>query len=204
MLIPTYKNVMVKLQSTALVSTIALMAAMPAAVAFPDVSVPDVSSPDISAPDVPSPELLVANEFSVYDFIVEVTEGPLAGQQYDGNFCYPKDAVDGEGTEVLSEADGFSVSMNFFGNVYTASNDTAYPNFPTLTLEDGEIKQLDFWIEEGDRQVWWDLPHWDVSLFPQEDTMACPMTAPEDSITESMEEAMPKSVDDVTNESLGF
>lgn len=179
---------MVKLQFTTLLSATALMVSMPTALALPDASIPDVAVPDesvpevalpdtsapaVSAPAVPSPELSIASEFSVYEFTVEVTEGPLAGQQYDGSFCYPTDAVTGEGTEVLSEADDFKVSMNFFGNMYTGSDDTSHPDFPTLTLEDGAVTQLDFWIEEGDRIVWWDLPHWEVSLSSPENTADC-------------------------------
>ena len=182
---------MVKLQSTVLVSAIALMASMPAAVAFPDVPVPDAPGPDVSVPDVPSPDLSVAPEFSAYEFTVEVTEGPLAGQQYDGSFCYPKGAITGEDTEVLSDADGFQVSMNFFGNSYIGSDDTSYPDFPTLTLEGGEVTQLDFWIEAGDRQVWWDLPHWDVSLSAPEDTADCAIAAD-------------TPIEEAVNEAIGF
>ena len=182
---------MIKLQPIPLTVAIALITPMPVAIALPGVSVPDVSTPDVSVPDVstpevPSPELSVVDDFSAYDFTVEVTDGPLTGQQYGGSFCYPQNAISGEGTEVLSEAEGLSVSMDFFGNVYTASDDTAYPDFPTLTLEDGEVKQLDFWIEPGDRQVWWDLPHWDVSLSSQDDTADCAIAPPDALLDESV------------------
>lgn len=193
---------MVKFQSAVLGSAIALMASMPAAVALPnalpnavpdgsvpDGSVPDDSVPHVSAPETPSPDLLVAPEFSAYEFTVEVTAGPLAGQQYDGSFCYPQKAITGEGTEILSETDDFKVSINFFGNTYTESDDTSYPEFPTLTLEDGEVTQLDFWIEEGDRIVWWDLPYWEVSLSSLEDTIDCAIDA-DTSVGDSGDEAI--------------
>ncbi|MEM9217171.1 MAG: hypothetical protein AAGD25_22850 [Cyanobacteria bacterium P01_F01_bin.150] len=166
------------LSPIALTSTIVLTAVVPVAIAHPELSIPDVSNPDLST----------AAEFSSYSFTVEVTDGPLAGRQFDGSFCYPKDSINGEGIEVLREADGFSVSMNFFGDVYTAADDTSYPDFPRLTLEDGEVMQLDFWIEEVKREVWWDFPHWDVSLSSPDDTADCaiaPNTSTNEPRTES-------------------
>ena len=134
---------------------------------------------------LPLPTALSAQALSAaYDFTVEVTDGPLAGQQFGGSFCYDNADIQGQGLEVLREADGFNVSMAFYETV-TAADDSDYPDFPTLTLEDGEVKQLDFWVEEGDRLVWWDLPHWQVSLSPSDDMTECAIAPTDAPINES-------------------
>ncbi|MGK7889774.1 MAG: hypothetical protein AB4042_10595 [Leptolyngbyaceae cyanobacterium] len=111
----------------------------------------------------------------VYDFTIDVTAGSLAGMSYDGHFCYDAAAITGTGTETLGVDDGLKSSILFFGQIYTQVDDSNYPEFPQLTLTEGEIEQLDFWIEAGDRLVWWDLPGWEVTLTPTAAGTPCPI-----------------------------
>lgn len=43
--------------------------------------------------------------------------------------------------------------MNYLGQNYSEVNDRDYPAFPKLMFENGEIKQLDFWVELNNRVV---------------------------------------------------
>lgn len=106
-------------------------------------------------------------EIQTYDFTVNVTQGALAGQTYSGSFRFDDSSLIGSGDETLTVEDGLTVQMNFFGRDYTEIDDADYPAFPQLQFEDGEIHRLDFWIESGERVIWWDLPGWEVHLVPQ-------------------------------------
>ncbi|MBD2060463.1 hypothetical protein H6F88_31460 [Oculatella sp. FACHB-28] len=99
-----------------------------------------------------------------YDFTVNVTQGPLAGQSYGGTFSYDDATLEGAGVETLGIEQDLSVCMNYFGRNYTEVDDTSYPDFPTLIFEDGAITQLDFWVQPNQRINWWDLPGWEVNL----------------------------------------
>jgi hypothetical protein len=102
-----------------------------------------------------------------YDFTVEVTQGSLAGNTFTGSFRYDDESVRRVGTKEIGVADGLMVNMTFFGQDYTEKADTGYPEYPKLILEDGLIQRLDFWIEPGERVVWWGQPGWKVELFPR-------------------------------------
>ena len=102
-----------------------------------------------------------------YDFTVVVTEGSLAGNTFKGSFSYDDEVLSGVGTEEIGIADGLTVNMTFFGQDYTETADRNYPAFPKLIFEDGKIQRLDFWIESGERQVWWGLPGWKIELSPR-------------------------------------
>lgn len=99
-----------------------------------------------------------------YDFTVNVTQGSLAGNTFNGRFSYDDATLKGTGTEELGVAEGLTVCMNYFGRNYSETDDTSYPAFPKLVFEDGKIKQLDFWIQPNKRVNWWDLAGWEVKL----------------------------------------
>jgi hypothetical protein len=99
-----------------------------------------------------------------YDFTVNVTQGSLAGQSYTGTFSYDDSTLKGTGIEKLGVEQGLTVCMNYFGRNYTEASDRDYPKFPTLVFENGEINQLDFWVQPQNRVVWWNLPGWEVNL----------------------------------------
>lgn len=99
-----------------------------------------------------------------YDFTVNVTQGPLAGQSYSGTFRYDDSTLEETGVETLGVNQELSVCMNYFGRNYTAVDDTSYPAFPKLIFEDGTITQLDFWIQPNQRVNWWNLPGWEINL----------------------------------------
>lgn len=99
----------------------------------------------------------------IYDFKVEVTEGALQGNRFDGFFGYDDETITGKGREELGIEQGLIVCMNFLQKTYNETNDSNYPNFPKLILNDGEIEKLDFWIEEGKRVPWWNLAGWEVT-----------------------------------------
>ena len=102
-----------------------------------------------------------------YDFTVEVSEGSLAGNTYQGSFSYDDEKLSGVGKEEIGVIDGLTVKMNFFGKDYTEEDDRDYPAFPKLVFEDGKVQQLDFWIESNERRVWWGTPGWEVELSPR-------------------------------------
>ncbi len=103
-----------------------------------------------------------------YDFTVVVTQGSLVGNTFNGSFTYDDAILNGMGTEAIQVSDGLKVNMNFFGQDYSETADINYPEFPQLIFEDGEIQQLDFWVEPGKRAVWWGLPGWEIELSPRE------------------------------------
>ena len=103
-----------------------------------------------------------------YDFTVVVTQGSLAGNTFNGSFSYDDGQLSGVGAEEIGIADGLTVNMTFFEQDYTEIADTDYPAFPKLIFEDGEIQRLDFWIEPGERGVWWGLPGWEIELSPRD------------------------------------
>lgn len=104
-----------------------------------------------------------------YDFKVNVTQGKLSGTSFGGNFSYDDSVLDSTGSATLKVENGLTVNMNFFGQSFTAKDDINYPNFPQLSLENGEVKELDFWVEPGKRGKWWGLPGWEIELIRRND-----------------------------------
>ena len=103
-----------------------------------------------------------------YHFTVEVTEGSLAGNTFEGEFTYEDSALTGQGEEVLRVEDGLSASMTMLGQTIAETDDVDYPDYPQLLFSDGEVDRLEFWAESEDRGSWWTLPGWDVTLELQE------------------------------------
>lgn len=103
-----------------------------------------------------------------YDFTVMVTEGSLAGNTFNGSFSYDDSTLSGVGVEEIGIDEGLTVNMTFLGQDYAETADTGYPEFPKLIFEAGEIQRLDFWIEPGERGVWWGLPGWEIELSPRD------------------------------------
>ncbi|NEO87214.1 MAG: hypothetical protein F6J87_23585 [Spirulina sp. SIO3F2] len=104
-----------------------------------------------------------------YRFTVTVTGGSLAGNTFEGVLVYDDATLTGAGTETLTvdaENGDLRVIMELLGQFYTEAEDVDAPNFPQLVFEDGEIQQLDFWLESGPRVNWWALPGWEVELEP--------------------------------------
>ncbi|MEG4939971.1 hypothetical protein [Microcoleus sp. F4-D5] len=99
-----------------------------------------------------------------YDFTITVTKGGLAGNTFNGSFSYDDAKLKGTGVEELGITDGLTTCLNYLGRTYRETDDTSYPNFPTLKFEDGKIAQLDFWIQPNQRVNWWKLPGWEVKL----------------------------------------
>lgn len=99
-----------------------------------------------------------------YDIVVDVTAGSLEGNQFTGTICYDDEFLMGIGTEEVSPYLGLSTTMNFLGKDYDQTDDTDYPDYPKLILEDGEIQSLEFWVESDQRGSWWNTPGWDIQL----------------------------------------
>lgn len=108
----------------------------------------------------------------IYDFTVNVTQGSLAGQTFDGTFSYDDSTLSGTGVEELGVEQGLKVCMNYAGRNYSETDDTSYPTFPKIVFENGKIKQLDFWIQPQKRVVWWNLPGWNVNMSMRQDSSA--------------------------------
>lgn len=102
-----------------------------------------------------------------YDFTVVVTQGSLAGNTFNGSFSYDDSTLSGVGVEEIGVVDGLTITMTFFGQDYLETADIDYPAFPKLIFDEGEIQRLDFWIEPGERGVWWGLPGWEIELSPR-------------------------------------
>jgi hypothetical protein len=103
----------------------------------------------------------------IYDFTVVVTQGSLAGNTFSGSFSYDDALLENVGTETLGVEEGLTVEMNFLGEDYTETADIDYPKFPQVIFEAGEIQRLDYWIEPGERGIWWGLPGWEIELSPR-------------------------------------
>ncbi|MGK7932787.1 MAG: hypothetical protein AB4041_15330 [Microcystaceae cyanobacterium] len=114
----------------------------------------------------------------IYDFTVRVTDGALQGNSFQGFFIYDDESVSGSGKEEIGVEEGLKVCMNFFGQNYAETNDSNYPNLPKLTLNDGEVENLDFWIEEERRLPWWNLQGWEVSTTQRETSEDLPTCLP--------------------------
>ncbi|AFZ07139.1 hypothetical protein Osc7112_2729 [Oscillatoria nigro-viridis PCC 7112] len=99
-----------------------------------------------------------------YDFIVTVTKGGLAGNSFNGSFTYDDAKLKGTGVEELGIAEGLTTCINYLGRTYRETDDTSYPNFPTLRFEDGKIAQLNFWVQPNQRVSWWNSNGWEVKL----------------------------------------
>ena len=102
-----------------------------------------------------------------YDFTVTVTQGSLAGNVYTGSLSYNAEQITGVGTEELGVQEGLTVKMNYFDRDFTEVDDKDYPQFPKLTLEAGDVKQLDFWVQSNERSIWWNQQGWEVELSPR-------------------------------------
>lgn len=116
--------------------------------------------------------LAISPAYSVpitYRFTVEVTEGSLTGNTFEGMISFDDEAVSGEGEEVLLVEDGLSVTMTMLGETINELQDVDYPQYPQLTLVDGDVERLDFWAESEQRASWWDLPGWEVTVERVED-----------------------------------
>ncbi|MEM9567957.1 MAG: hypothetical protein AAF974_06575 [Cyanobacteria bacterium P01_E01_bin.34] len=116
--------------------------------------------------------LAISPAYSVpitYRFTVEVTEGSLTGNTFEGMISFDDEAVSGEGKEVLLVEDGLSVTMTMLGETINELQDVDYPQYPQLTLVDGDVERLDFWAESEQRASWWDLPGWEVTVERVED-----------------------------------
>ena len=103
-----------------------------------------------------------------YDFTVVVKEGSLAGNTFQGSISYDDEVIKGRGAEKISVVHGLKTKINFFGQEYTEKEDQNYPQFPKLIFRDGEIYLLDFWVEPGERDIWWIREGWEVKLSPRD------------------------------------
>ncbi|MGK7946005.1 MAG: hypothetical protein AB4058_16195 [Microcystaceae cyanobacterium] len=111
----------------------------------------------------------------VYDFTVNVTEGALQGSSFQGFFIYDDERLNGSGKEEIGVEQGLKVCMTFFDQNYPENKDSNYPEFPKLTLNDGEVEKLDFWIEENQRLQWWNREGWEVNATKRESSEELPV-----------------------------
>lgn len=103
-----------------------------------------------------------------YDFTVNVVEGSLKGRTFNGFFSYDDDVLTGEEMEIIGVEDGLKVCMNFM-HFQDETKDVDYPEFPQLTLKQGQPDTLDFWVEPSSRRLWWNQNGWQVTLSPRHD-----------------------------------
>ena len=98
-------------------------------------------------------------------FSIKITAGTLEGNEFYGSFSFDKDKFTGEGEEIVTTEEGLQISMYYLGRTYTASSDRNYPDYPRVTLQDGKVDLVDFWVDPRDRDIWWTgVPGWDVQL----------------------------------------
>lgn len=79
-----------------------------------------------------------------YDFTVDVTSGPLTGNQSSGFFSYDDSILTGSGLETIGADDGLSVSFNFLGKTYNETNDIDFPDYPIVQFQDRKLLGLNF------------------------------------------------------------
>jgi hypothetical protein len=110
----------------------------------------------------------------IYDFNVNVTEGSLQGNSFSGFFIYDDETLEESGREKIGVEQGLSVCMTFFDKNYDETDDSNYPEFPQLVLNEGQVESLDFWAEKGKRQKWWNREGWTVNLSQRESSLEIP------------------------------
>lgn len=83
-----------------------------------------------------------------YNFTVKPTAGPLSGNTYLGSFSYDDSGLTGSGHQELHPIDGLlSVTFDFEGTTYVASDDGDFPFFPEVTLQDHALQGLSFFVD---------------------------------------------------------
>jgi hypothetical protein len=102
-----------------------------------------------------------------YDITIDVTAGSLEGNRFTGRICYDDEFLTGMGIETVTPYLGLSTRINFLGQTYDQTDDTDYPEFPQLILQEGEIQRLEFWVESDQRGSWWETPGWTIELTRQ-------------------------------------
>lgn len=110
----------------------------------------------------------------IYDFNINVTEGALQGKSFSGFFMYDDETLEASGREKIGVEQGLRVCMTFFDKNYDETDDFNYPEFPQLVLNEGKVESLDFWIEKGKRQKWWNQEGWSVNLSQRQSSLEIP------------------------------
>lgn len=86
----------------------------------------------------------------IYDFDVNVTSGPLAGNLFEGFLSFD-DSV--ESDTLSGDAGEFEIAFDFLGETYTEEDDIGFDlnlGFPTLTVDNGSPVLLDWLVDFGD------------------------------------------------------
>ena len=77
-----------------------------------------------------------------YSFTANVSSGPLAGNNYEGNFSYDDSTLTGNGLESLGVAQGLSINFDFLGKTYTAQDAVSSGYDPQVSFEGGNLLGL--------------------------------------------------------------
>ncbi|MGD1936505.1 MAG: hypothetical protein ACFCA4_02965 [Cyanophyceae cyanobacterium] len=121
---------------------------------------PITDSPITEEPLFDDPDYVKACEFAV-----DISAGVLAGNRFYGTFSFGDASLTGQGQEVITPEDGLKISMYYLGRTYEHTDDRNYPDYPRVTLQDGKVELVDFWVDPRDRDIWWTgVPGWDVQL----------------------------------------
>ncbi|WPF89432.1 hypothetical protein WEU38_03920 [Cyanobacterium aponinum AL20118] len=120
----------------------------------------------------------VCAEPVIYDFTVNVTEGSLKDNTYDGFIIYDDETVTGAEEEMITVEDGLKVCMNFFNENYDETKDSDYPQYPQLILKNGKPESLDFWLEPNPRRQWWNKNGWLVTVTQRPENSNLPVNCP--------------------------
>ena len=99
-------------------------------------------------------------------FSINISAGTLEGNRFYGSFSFDRDRLTGEGEEIVTvEDDGLEIAMVYLGRSFYQDDDRNYPEYPRVTLQDGKVALVDFWVDPRDRDIWWEgVPGWDVQL----------------------------------------
>ena len=90
-------------------------------------------------------------------FSATVMNGALSGQSGTGNFSYD-DALIITGDELLTPADGLTLSFEFDGQTFNENNDSGYDAFPELGFSAGQPASLDYFLVNGINGVAFNYP----------------------------------------------
>lgn len=102
---------------------------------------------------------------NVCEFEIEISAGTLAGNRFSGSFSFDRSQLTGEGEEVVTIENDLEISMKYLGRIYVQDDDRDYPDYPRVTLQDGKVELVEFWVDPRDRDIWWTgVPGWDVKL----------------------------------------
>jgi len=81
-------------------------------------------------------------------YTAHVVNAPYSGTTGIGSFTYDDSILDGGGNGIASTGNGLTLTFTLFGQTFTQSDDTDFPDYPQLTIVNFTPTLLDFQVWE--------------------------------------------------------